>query len=86
MNLHDRPRLIWLILVSLTLGSITVFEAHLGQAFVILTVFGIAVIKAQLIATYFMETGKALPAWNATYRVWIFVIGLILIGGHVLGR
>jgi len=74
----------WLLLVALTLASVAVAEAVDGRAVMLLAVFGVAIAKAQIVAARFMETAHARPVWRTLYHSWIVVIGLILLGGHLL--
>jgi hypothetical protein len=41
-------------------------------------------VKAYLVITYYMETGRASPQWRTLYPLWAGVIGLTLIIGHLL--
>ena len=80
---ETRPTWIWLGLVILTLASVGLSGAVPYRALVYVIVFGAAVIKGQMVAVHFMETGKAHPTWNGLYRTWIVMIGLALLAGHL---
>lgn len=78
------PIVTWAILVALTAGSVIAAEVASSHAIVVATVFGVAVIKALLVAQDYMEVGEALPIWGALYRTWIAMLGAVLLVGHLV--
>lgn len=74
----------WLLLVVLTLLSVAVAEYAGSHAAMLLAVFGVAIVKGQIVAARFMETVHARPVWRSLYHSWILLIGLLLLGGHLL--
>ena len=75
--------MVWAVLVVLTLASVALAEGVRSQAVVAVIVFGVAVIKGQIVAVRFMETRRA-RGWNTLYRTWILALGLLLIIANVL--
>lgn len=73
---HLPPLYVWVILVGLTLGSVATAESFDDRAVILAVIFGIAIVKAQLVAVHFMETRHALPTWNTLYRIWIVMAGI----------
>jgi len=84
MRLLDHNIRIWGVLVILTLASVSFAELTNWHVAAVVAIFAVAVVKAQLVAVNFMETGHALPHWNWLYRVWIAAIGCLLCGGTIL--
>ena len=80
----ERPVLIWQALIALTLTSVVLAEVVGVRLAVSVVIFGVAIVKGQLVAVHFMETPKSTPAWNSLYRVWIVLIGLVLMLGTAL--
>ncbi len=81
---HPRPVIIWAILMLLTIASVIIAEFASSHLLLVIVVFGVAIVKGQLVAVHFMEVGEAAPVWKTLYRVWIVGIGLLLIGAHVI--
>lgn len=73
----------WLLLVALTLASVAVAELAGAHAAILLAVFGVAIVKGQIVAARFMETGHARPVWRTLYHSWILLIGLLLLAGNL---
>jgi len=86
MSGHNRrkPVVIWAALMLLTIASVIVAEFASSHLLLLLVVFGVAIIKGQLVAVHFMEVDLAATVWQTLYRMWIIAIGLLLIGGHIL--
>ncbi|GGY90541.1 cytochrome C oxidase subunit IV family protein [Novosphingobium colocasiae] len=78
-----RPVLCWAILIAMTLGSVAAAELLNSRQMIFAMIFGVAVLKGQLVAVNFMEVGRALPVWNTLYRAWIVVIGGVLLLAHL---
>ena len=73
----------WMLLVVLTLVSVGIAEYSGARAAMLLAVFGVAVIKGQIVAARFMETGRARPVWRTLYHCWILLIGVLLLAGNL---
>ena len=74
----------WLQLLALTVFSVAVAESlHIPNLMMVI-VFIIAMVKAQLVARHFMEVTHAAPHWRRLYFGWIFAAGSLLIAGHLL--
>jgi hypothetical protein len=79
-----RPAICWAILIVLTIMSVMAAESMTWKTMVVVMIFGVAILKGQLIAIHFMEVDRALPVWNTLYRVWIVAIGAVLMLGHLI--
>lgn len=75
--------LTWLALVALTLLSVAIAEMSGLRAAMYVAVFGVAIIKGQIVAARFMETRRARPVWRGLYHIWILLIGLALLAGNI---
>ncbi|MCX7193016.1 MAG: cytochrome C oxidase subunit IV family protein [Proteobacteria bacterium] len=72
--------LIWLSLMLLTVATYAIGEAGMGGTAVMLTVLGIAVIKVQMVASYFMDLRHTRWLWRGIVLGWlVLVTGLIAI-------
>ena len=81
---HLTPRLallVWLFLVTATLGSAWLAEHHafagrLTAAFVML----VALFKGRAIMLYFMELRGAPLAWRMAFEVWGVAVTVVIVG------
>lgn len=76
--------LAWIALMALTLLSFAAAEGLADRRIVIASIFAVAALKGQMVASHFMEVGHALPHWNALYRVWIAGIAIMLAAAHLV--
>ena len=81
MNKLIRPStLIWLVLMLLTVATYAIGEAGVGGTAMMLTVLGLAVLKVQMVANYFMELRHTRWLWRGIVLGWLVsVTGLIAI-------
>jgi len=81
MNKLMRPcTLIWLVLMLLTVATYAIGEAGTGGTAMMLTVLGIAVIKVQMVANYFMDLRHTRWLWRGIVLGWLLLVtGLIAI-------
>lgn len=81
VNKFMRPcTLIWLVLMLLTMATYAIGEAGTGGTAMMLTVLGIAVIKVQMVADYFMDLRHTRWLWRGIVLGWLgLVTGLIAI-------
>lgn len=81
VNKFMRPcTLIWLVLMLLTMATYAIGEAGTGGTAMMLTVLGIAVIKVQMVADYFMDLRHTRWLWRGIVLCWLgLVTGLIAI-------
>ncbi len=78
-----RLAMVWAVLVALTLASVALAEGMRSRELVVVIVFGVAVIKGQIVAVQFMETRRA-PGWNTLYRTWIVALGLVMMVANAM--
>ncbi len=78
-----KTRRVWAILVLLTLISVVIAERLHQPWIVLVSAFGLAAVKGNLIAIHFMETRQARTIWNALYRTWIVAIASLLLLGNL---
>lgn len=70
--------------MALTLASTFVAEASGSAALVIVAIFVVAIVKAELVMTNFMETPRAGRPWQTLYRSWAAVVTAMLIAGNLV--
>jgi caa(3)-type oxidase subunit IV len=71
---------IWLALMLLTGATYSIGEAGLGGLGIMLTVLGIAVVKVQMVANYFMGLRRTRWLWRGIVLGWLLLVaGLITI-------
>lgn len=78
------PARVWLILVALTALSVALAEQLGLRALAITGIFLIAAAKAELVMRYYMELGSAERYWAIMYSIWLTVVTMMLIVGHLL--
>jgi cytochrome c oxidase subunit IV len=72
--------LVWLTLMSLTVTTYAIGEANLGGWAIMLTVLGTAVIKVQMVSSYFMGLRRTRRLWRGIVMGWLLLVaGLITI-------
>ena len=72
--------LVWLTLMSLTVTTYAIGEANLGGLAIMLTVLGTAVIKVQMVSSYFMGLRHTRLLWRGIVLGWLLLVaGLITI-------
>lgn len=76
---------IWLVLVALTLLTFGVGEAGIGGRLAMLGLLGIALIKGQLVATYFMGLRHAALAWRAVMLFYFLIVGGLIAWAYLIG-
>ncbi len=69
---------LWLIMMGLTLVTWGIGHAGLGGLELSMPVLGIALIKAQMLADYFMGLKRVQGLWR-----WLITLWLILPGGLI---
>lgn len=74
---------VWLALVALTAVSVIVAERLGMREVAIVAIFVIAAIKGELILDHFMEARHAERHWPIMYGIWLIVVTLLLVGGHL---
>ena len=77
---------VWLALVALTAVSVIVAERLGMREVAIVAIFVIAAIKGELILDHFMEARHAERHWPIMYGIWLIVVTLLLVGGHLTTR
>ncbi len=71
---------IWLVLLFLTCITYGAGEAGLSGSKIMLVVLGIAALKVQMVANYFMELRHTRWLWRGIVLGWLLlVVGLITI-------
>lgn len=84
-----RPRIlrdataVWAALIGLTFFSLAVAERLPFRSAAIVAIFGIAVLKAELVMVRYMEVGDAPQRWRALYQGWAVVVGVMLAAGSL---
>ena len=86
MDIPQKPHFIrpctyiWLALILLTGITYGIGEAGLGGLGMMLTVLGIAVVKVQMVANYFMGLRRTRWLWRGIVLGWlVLVAGLITV-------
>lgn len=79
-----RLNLIWVVLVTLTLGSFWLSHEAGLTVLSAVVMFAISAYKSELILTNFMEAHHAERQWLWLYRLWIFAVATILIVGFAI--
>ncbi len=69
---------VWLALCVLTLVTFFIGEQGLGGRAVALAVLGIAFLKAQLVADYFMGLRQVAWRWRGLMQVYLLILSGIL--------
>lgn len=77
---------VWLALVALTAISVIVAERLGMREVAIVAIFVIAAIKGELILDHFMEARHAERHWPIMYGIWLIVVTVLLVGGHLTTR
>lgn len=71
---------VWLVLVILTCLTYAIGEAGMGGTAVMLTVLGTAVVKVELVASYFMGLRRTRWLWRGIVLGWLLLVsGLITV-------
>jgi len=78
------PARIWLILMALTGASVLLAEQLSLRAVAVAGIFLIAAAKAELVMRHYMELGLAERYWLIMYSIWLAVVTLMLVIGHLL--
>ena len=81
-NRHRAPRVIWLLLLALTLASFVLFEGRYLASLSTLVIVTIAACRARLVVVHFMEVSQAPENWRPLYETWVFVAAAIIVIGH----
>ena len=76
--------LTWMALIVLTLASFAAAEGLADRRIALVCIFAIAAVKGQMVASRFMEVGRAMPHWKILYRLWIAAIAIMLAAGHIV--
>lgn len=72
--------LVWLVMMLLTVATYSIGEAGMGGTTIVLVVLGIAVIKVQIVANYFMDLRHTRWLWRGIVLGWLMLVaGLIAI-------
>lgn len=72
--------LVWLVMMLLTVTTYAIGEAGMSGTTVVLIVLGIAVIKVQMVANYFMDLRHTRWLWRGIVLGWLLLVtGLIAI-------
>lgn len=72
--------LIWLILMLLTGTTYVIGEAGLGGYAIMFAILGTAVVKVQMVASYFMGLRRTRWLWRGIVLGWLLLVtGLIMI-------
>jgi cytochrome c oxidase subunit 4 len=67
-------------MMLLTVATYSIGEAGMGGTTVVLCVLGIAVIKVQMVASYFMDLRRTRWLWRGIVLGWLMLVaGLIAI-------
>lgn len=74
----------WVGLIGLTIVSAVIAATAHHGAVVVIAIFTIAAIKADLVLVDFMEAGHAEPQWLWLYRLWIGIVTIVLIAGNLV--
>jgi heme/copper-type cytochrome/quinol oxidase subunit 4 len=77
------PLRIWLVLAGLTGISLLVAEEIGLRHVAIVGIFLIAAVKAELIIDHYMEARNAERHWPIMYLIWVAVVTLLLVWGHI---
>ena len=78
------PRNLWLILITLTLLSVSMFETELLRELSVLVIIAIAGYKSRLVILHFMEATHAPGHFRFMYETWNFVVCAIIVIGHYM--
>lgn len=69
---------IWLAMMALTAATYFIGEAGLGGVVIMLVTLGIAVVKVQMVANYFMGLRRTRWLWRGIVLGWLLLVaGLI---------
>ena len=82
MRRLSMPMRIWLLLMALTFGSVFIGVEMSGRQIVVVAIFLIAAVKAELVMDHYMEARHTQRHWLIMYFIWIIVVTLLLVGGH----
>lgn len=75
---------VWVILISLTLLSVALFETGwLGKMSSVLIVL-IAAVKSRLVIIHYMEAKHAARHWRFLYETWNFAVTATITIGYIL--
>jgi hypothetical protein len=76
---------VWLLLAGLTLATLLIGEAGLAGRGVMLALLAIALVKGQLVATYFMGLRHAGWVWRSVILGYFLVVGGMVAVAYLIG-
>lgn len=76
---------IWLVLVVLTIMTFSLGEAGMSGKGVMLTLLAIAMIKSQLVASYFMGFSRTRLLWRAIMFGYFIVVAGLIAWAYLIG-
>ena len=76
---------VWLVLMALTIVTFSIGEAGLGGRNIMLLVLGIALLKSQMVAAYFMGLRKTSLLWRAIMGGWLVIVGGMIASAYLMG-
>ena len=76
---------VWLVLMVLTFLIYGVGETGLGGTNIMLAVLGIALVKSQMIASYFMGVRKASWLWTGLFLGYFSIVGSMITLAYLMG-
>jgi predicted membrane protein len=79
MNKFVRPcTLIWLLMMILTMITYGIGESGMGGTAIMLIVLGIAAIKVQMVANYFMDLRHTRWLWRGIVLGWLILVTTLI--------
>jgi caa(3)-type oxidase subunit IV len=69
---------VWLALMILTCITYAIGEAGLGGIAIMLTVLGTAVVKVELVASYFMGLRRTRWLWRGIMLGWLLLVSSLI--------
>ena len=78
------PRIIWLLLVMLTLLSVGIAEKEWLHPVSFVAIVLIAAAKARMVILHYMEASHAPLRWRFLYETWNFCMAAVVIIGQFM--
>lgn len=76
---------IWLVLVALTVATFSIGEAGLAGKNIMLVLLAIAIVKGQMVVSYFMGLAKTRLLWRAIMFSYLAIVGSMIAVAYVMG-
>ncbi len=81
---NRESKLIWLILVGLTLASLAIGEVGLSGKYAMLLLLLIAMIKSQMVAHYFMALRHTRLLWRLIMFAYFIIVGGLIAVAYLI--